>query len=911
MEQPFRLKAGGRIDRSKPLRFVFNGKGYSGYEGDTLASALIANGVHLVGRSLRHRRPRGLVGIGSEEPNAIVRLGLEPRTEPNARATQVPLVHGLRADPLRGWPGLHRDLGALPGLAAGILPLPPLLAAAAGRLFAGSLLARARLLEPLARRAACWGSLPEDPDPDTYAAVHEDTDVVVVGAGPAGLSAALAAATVGARVVLIDADDRPGGSLQGRHRTLDGQSAWDWIDATAAAFAALPTGTLLLRTTALSCPPPEERPDEPPASASAPTETAPFRITACERLTDHLAPIGGQGPRMRLWHLRCRRVILATGAHEQPLVFRDNDRPGIMLAGAARTYAVRWGAVPGRQAVVFTANDDAYEAAFDVQSAGVRLEAIIDARPAPSGPFVDMAKALGIPVLAGHVVTRTFGRRRITDVEAMPLTRDGRSVTLPSRTLSCDLLMISGGWAPALALYGQAGGSLAWSETARAYVSGDDACASPVLPRCVGSAAGVHDLPGVLSGGLEAGLCAAAAVGFPEDQALSVPHVAERDALAGSLLAHAPERADHRRPGATAFVDLQADVTVADLEDARAEGIDTLPALMAATGLGLGTDGGRTSLMAALALMPRPAAAPRPPPPAIAAPVVPVPLGALAGSPLDGPPLARPPCPVPCYPVGEESAEDAIRREALAGRTSALLVSDVTSPGPLPAAWIEALPAFAAALLGLPCDSSRTTLVLLGPRTPEILAAAALAGEDAALALTPDPPVAVLRCLPDHADRLIGRLRQAGKPLGLVHGGAKALDRLRLETGLPAPEREIDGTDQQPADLLWALRPDLAFATGPARFQLVGLLPEDPTAEPPEGSVLALPDRREPPAPVEGVVTSAGFSPHVGHTLALGLVRNGRRRLGETLVAPLPNGRHLPLRLVTPGDWRPAPPASP
>jgi sarcosine oxidase subunit alpha len=311
--QPFRLASGGLLDRDRPLSFAFNGRTYSGYAGDTLASALLANGVRLVGRSFKYHRPRGIVSSGIEEPNAWVQLGAGGREDPNMPATVVELYDGLIARSPDCWPSVDFDLGAATGLLSRLF--------VAG-FYNKTFMRPARLwpfYERMIRRLAGVGTAPAAPDPETYEECHAKTDVLVVGAGPAGLCAALAAARAGARVILADEQPRWGGSLLSAREEIDGKPGLDWVETAVAELSATARVRLLPRTTVFGC------------------YDHNF-VAALERRTDHLAPDKRSGPRQRLWQIRAGQVVLATGAHERPLVFANNDRPGVMLASAARTY---------------------------------------------------------------------------------------------------------------------------------------------------------------------------------------------------------------------------------------------------------------------------------------------------------------------------------------------------------------------------------------------------------------------------------------------------------------------------------------------------------------------------------------------------------------------------------------------
>ena len=354
--QPHRLPEGGAIDRSRPLGFSFNGRRYTGFAGDTLASALLANGVHLVGRSFKYHRPRGILSAGTEEPNALVQLGSGPRSVPNLKATRVELHEGLTARSVNCWPGPGFDLAAVNDLVHRLIP--------AGFYYKTFMWPRGgwHFYERLIRRMAGLGRAPEDPDPDRYERMNAHCDVLVVGAGPAGLAAAQAAGRGGARVILADERSQPGGTLPDTMGEAHVPAA-GWADEAMAGLDALENIRVLTRTTI----------------------TGYFDhnfLIGLEQVTDRLGPAApAHLPRQRLWRIRAGRVVLATGAMERPLVFANNDRPGVMLASAARAYVNRFAVRPGRRAVVVTDNDSAYGAALDLHRRGVAISAIVDLRP--------------------------------------------------------------------------------------------------------------------------------------------------------------------------------------------------------------------------------------------------------------------------------------------------------------------------------------------------------------------------------------------------------------------------------------------------------------------------------------------------------------------------------------------------
>lgn len=549
---PNRLPNGGRIDRRRKLRFLFNGERYEGHPGDTLASALVANGVRLVGRSLKYHRPRGLLAAGPHEPNALFHVGFGPRSTPAMKATEVELHDGLVAVPERGWPSIDWDIGRLydlvPGLWAAGFPYKTF--------NAGSGLWR-RGFEPLLRNAAGWGTVPDGADGDRYDHRWAHCDVLVVGAGPAGLAAALAASADGARVILADGQNEAGGHLLHRDRAIAGHEAMAWVADTLATLRRCPEVTVLARTTVTML----------DADGSA---------QAVERRTDHKGPqIGSFVPRQRLWKIKAGRVVLATGAVERPLVFPGNDRPGIMLADAVLAYVRRWAALPGRDAVVLTTNDSAYETAEALLDVGAGVSAMIDLRRDPPARLVERLRGRGVEVLPGHAVVGTTGRRCITGVKVQCLSPDAQGVYGRERSIACGLLAVSGGWDPDTGLLRQAGGRVRWDEEWACHVP----AGTPGRVSAVGGCAGVFSLHGALSG----------AGGEP----LSVR---EPD--------YGPPRAVWQIPGRQpAFVDLQNDATAADIALAVREGFDHPEHLKRYAVIGLGTEHGQTSMVNALGIL--------------------------------------------------------------------------------------------------------------------------------------------------------------------------------------------------------------------------------------------------------------------------------------------------------------------
>jgi len=563
---PFRLAAGGIIDRSQSLAFEFDGARYAGHAGDTLASALLAHGIHFVARSFKYHRPRGIFTAGVEEPNALVQLARGARTEPNVRATTAELYNGLVAASQNCWPSLAFDLGALNGVFARLLP--------AGFYYKTFMWPPAPKwwlkYEKIVRAAAGMGRAATQPDPDRYEHQYAHCDVLIVGAGPAGLAAARAAAAHGARVIVCDEGARLGGSLLGDDATIDGVSATEWIDATMRSLAANPDVTLLARTTAFGC-------------------YDDGMVGLIEQVTDHLALPPTHLPRQRLWQVRARAIVLATGAHERTIAYANNDLPGTLLAGAARTYVKRYAVRPGTRAVICTNNDSAYASALALSEAGVTVAAIVDARPAReiTGTLPQRARASGLAIVTESVIVGAHGGTRVAAVDVTSVSGG------TAQRFDCDLVCVSGGWNPAVHLFSQARGTLRYDDALAAFVPQS----SPRPVRAAGAANGCFALAPVLAEGHAAG-CAAA--GVDSARSTLLPPQAEGE-TAGPLRALWSVPAQTR--AAKRFVDLQDDVTAEDVALAAREGYASVEHLKRYTTLGMGPDQGKTSNVIGLALL--------------------------------------------------------------------------------------------------------------------------------------------------------------------------------------------------------------------------------------------------------------------------------------------------------------------
>jgi sarcosine oxidase, subunit alpha len=563
-----RTADGGRVDRAQRLRFTFDGRAYEGLAGDTLASALLANGVHLTGRSFKYHRPRGIFGAGSEEPNALVTVRRDAaRVTPNLRATQVELYDGLIAESQNRWPSLQRDFGRINDVLSAFFP-----AGFYYKTFMWPKKAWKALYEPVIRRAAGLGHAPTEPDPDRYAQRYAHCDVLVVGGGPAGIAAALAALHGGARVILCDETAEFGGSLLAETTArIDGLTAVAWVQESISALNSDPRVTLLARTTAFGYFPHN-------------------LIGLNQRLSDHLPdPPSGQ-LRERLWQVRAGTVVLATGALERPLVFPGNDRPGILLAGAAHTYLNRYGVRIGGRAVIVTCSDDAYQAALDLHAAGVVIAAIADLRAEATGELPEAARRTGMEIMVGSTVLGTEGDLHVRAI-TLGLVEDG--TVKVRRRVACDTVLMSGGYTPSVHLFSQSRGKLLWSEPLQSFLPGTAA----ERQHSAGACRGVYDLAEVLADGASCGAASAAQPGHGPQRFTVVAVARNRYAHLGTL-----PQADPPSPDKS-FVDWQHDVTTRDLALATREGFQSIEHVKRYTTTGMATDQGKTSNLNAMAIV--------------------------------------------------------------------------------------------------------------------------------------------------------------------------------------------------------------------------------------------------------------------------------------------------------------------
>ncbi len=989
MAQTFRTAKGGLVDRSKTVAFSFDGRRLEGHPGDTLASALLANGVHFLARSFKYHRPRGILGAGAEDPAALVQTGPDMlRTDPNTRATELELYDGLSAVPQNCWPSLDRDVGALNDLAWRWLP--------AG--FYYKTFFDWMRFEPMIRRAAGLGKPPEGPDPERYISTNRHVDVLIVGGGAAGLMAALSAGRSGARVILAEETAHLGGrllALDPAQNRFEGKAPLDWVKATEAELRAMPEVTVLTRTSAFGY-------------------YADNFIGLAESIQDGL-PHGARDPtlpRQRVWRIRAKEVVLAAGAVERPLVFHGNDRPGIMLASAVETYIHRYGVKPGTRAIIATNNSTAYGAAFVMLDAGIAIAAIVDARASPDAGLVAEARKRGIAVRTGSTIVATAGRKRVSGATIMALDGQG-GVTGTGERLGCDLIAVSGGFSPNAALFSQSRGKIRYDEAIAAFRPG----VSWQRERSAGGANGTLDLASAFAAGTKAGAEAASNAGHAAKPA-SVPKISLAMTAPYSVAAIWELPSDRPAHKTRAFVDLQNDVQAKDLHLAVDEGYRSVEHVKRYTTTGMGTDQGKTVNVNAFGILAG-ALGQSIPETGVTTwrqPYKPVPFGAIAGQHSGG--LYAPRRTTPMHdwhvergaifePVGEwlraqtypqpgESFAKAVQRESKAAR-SGIAIMDASTLGKIDIrgrdtreflnriytnSWTKLAPGKARYGLmlredGMVFDDGVTAcladdhfhmttttggaarvlnhleeylqtewpeLEVYCTSTTEQWAVASICGPgcDQLVAKVCDGadvdparfelmslrdataggvPVRIYRIsftgalsyeiniAASHGLWLWHRVFEAGKELGLeiTPYGTEAMHLLRAEKGFIIVGQDTDGT-MAPADLRmdWNVKKQGDFVGRRSlsrsdnvrkdRKQLVGLVTADPKVVLMEGAhVIATEvEPAEKPIPMLGHVTSSYYSPTLGRSIALAVVKGGGARMGGKLwvsrkdAAPIP-----------------------
>ncbi|MCA3624834.1 MAG: sarcosine oxidase subunit alpha family protein [Methylobacterium sp.] len=981
MSEPFRIAG----TKGRPIRFIFDGVAYQGRAGDTLASALLANGVHLVGRSYKYHRPRGILSAGAEEPNALVAVTRGPgRMTPNLRATQVELFDGLTASSQNCWPSLAFDAGAINDLAGKFLSAGFYYKTFMGPKAAGNSL-WTKVFEPIVRQAAGLGARTTEPDPDHYAQFYTHCDVLICGAGPAGIAAALAAGQSGKDVILCDEQAELGGSLLHEATAgIDGKPARDWLAGALAELRSFANLRLMRRTQAFGY-------------------YAQNFVALSERVADHL-PEMPEGARERLWQVRAKEVVIAAGAIERPLVFPGNDRPGVMLAEAARLYLNRHGVKVGSRVVIVTAHDSAYRMALDLAAAGIAVAAIVDTRANPPAARLEEARKAGLRVVTSGTVIGTKGRLRVSSVGIAVVA--GGVVGQPE-WLACDAVLMSGGWTPSVHLHSQSRGKVVWHEDRQMFLPG----VSVQAERSAGACKGSFALSEILKEGYRAG---GEASGTARHRDFSVSGDSGTE---GGMMGRLPRPAGGK---GKAFVDFQNDVKAEDIDLAVQEGMRSIEHVKRYTTTGMATDQGKTSNLNALAIaadrlgknIPEVGLT------TFRQPYTPVTFGAFAGSNRGD--LFDPVRQTPIhswaaengaafedvgiwkrawyFPRQGEDMHKAVLREcrqarATAGIFDASTLGKIEVVGPDAAAFLEKLYTNPWAKLGpgrcryglmlneqgfvmddgviarmadgrfhvttttggaprvlhhmedylqtefpeLKVWLTSTTeqwavIAVQGPKAREIIAPL-VTGIDLSKDAMPHMsiregmvcgvPARVMRVsftgelgfeinVPADYGRSVWEAVWAeGRKFDAVAYGTEAMHVMRAEKGYIIVGQETDGT-VTPDDLglNWAIgkakkdfvgkrsliRPDMIVE---GRKQLVGLLTENPATVLEEGAQITAGAEPATGTRALGHVTSSYESPALGRSIALALVADGRRRMGETLYVPMP-GSAVAVKIVAP-----------
>ena len=569
MSQNFRIKDKGFINRNKLINFSFNGKEYTGYEGDTLASALLANGIHLVGRSFKYHRPRGFFAAGVDEPNAKLQVELNGHSEPNVNATEIELVEGISATSQNCWPSVEFDIGAINNLLNKFFP--------AGFYYKTFMWPKSfwyKIYEPFIRKAAGLGIASTEKDKERYEHKFEYCDLLVTGSGPAGLATAYAAAKSGAKVILAEDKHRFGGSLLMDDVSIDNLSGKDWTDKIISELKEMPNVTVKNRSQVFGY-------------------YDHNMLVMFERVGDHLEKKSEFTPRQRLWYIRCKEVILSTGSIERPIVFGNNDTPGVMLASGAKEYMKVYGVLVGKKPIIFTNNDSAYETAIEFKNNGAD-PIVLDTREEQNSELINDTKNKGIEIKFNHAVIKANGYKKVRSAIIGELSKD-KSGYKNTSTITCDSICVSGFWTPSVHLASQSGNKLKFAEEIDAFVPDK----SKQNEKTVGAANGDFTLQKTLNAGFKAGSDFSKKINKKEIN-IQLPKVTEKihkvhDKFWCSPL---PKNLKAKR-----FVDFQNDVSVTDIEIALREGYRSIEHVKRYTTLGMATDQGRTSNLNGLQLV--------------------------------------------------------------------------------------------------------------------------------------------------------------------------------------------------------------------------------------------------------------------------------------------------------------------
>ncbi len=569
MSQPFRLNKEGLINRNKKISFTFNGKKLFGYEGDTIASALIANGIHLVGRSFKYHRPRGFFGAGVEEPNAKLQVEFNGHSEPNVNATEMELVEGLSATSQNCWPSVNFDVGAINNFLKMFFP--------AGFYYKTFMWPKSfwyKIYEPFIRKAAGLGVASIEKDKERYEHKFEYCDLLVTGSGPSGLASAYAAAKNGAKVILAEDKPRFGGTLLTDDVSIDNLSGKDWAEKIITELKSMPNVTVKNRSQVFGY-------------------YDHNMLVMFERVSDHLEKKSKFTPRQRLWYIRAKETILSTGSIERPIVFGNNDTPGIFLSAAAKEYMKVYGVLVGKKPLIFTNNDSAYETALEFKKNNVE-PIILDTREEHSSELIDEAKSKGIDIRFSHGVIVANGYKKVKSAKIGKLNKDKNSFE-KIEIVDCDCICVSGFWTPSVHLASQSGNKLKYEEKIDAFIPDK----KKQHETSVGAANGSFTLEESLKHGFENGSNLSAKITETKTE-ISIPNVNEKKYGAHDKFwcMPLPKNENPKR-----FVDFQNDVSVSDIEIALREGYRSIEHVKRYTTLGMATDQGRTSNLNGLQLV--------------------------------------------------------------------------------------------------------------------------------------------------------------------------------------------------------------------------------------------------------------------------------------------------------------------
>jgi len=569
MSQDFRLDKIGLINRDKKISFIFNGKKYFGYKGDTLASALIANGVHLVGRSFKYHRPRGFFGAGVDEPYAIVQLYRNGETDPNCRATEQEIFEGLEAKSVNCWPSVNFDIGAINNFLNKFFP--------AGFYYKTFMWPKSfwyKIYEPFIRKAAGFGVASTNHDQERYEHKYEYCDLLIAGSGPSGLSSAYAAAKNGARVILAEDKPRFGGSLLTSDVIIDNQSGKDWAEKIIAELKEMPNVTVKNRAQVFGY-------------------YDHNMLVMSERLSDHLPKSKKYNPKQRLWYIRAKEVVISSGSIERPIVFGNNDTPGVVLASAAKEYLKIYGVLVGKKPIIFTNNDSAYETAIEFKKNGIS-PLVLDTRDSPDSEIITEAKSMNIDIRFSHVVIAAKGYKKVNSAEVATISKDKKDLG-KIENISCDCICVSGFWTPTIHLVSQSGNKTQFNKDIDAFVSGK----SKQKETTLGSADGVFTLEQTIKTSFDAGHEISKKI-TRKDNKVIVPQTSEKKHTQHDKFWCVPLPIEKKYKR---FLDFQNDVVVTDVELALREGYRSIEHVKRYTTLGMATDQGKTSNLNGLQLV--------------------------------------------------------------------------------------------------------------------------------------------------------------------------------------------------------------------------------------------------------------------------------------------------------------------